>query len=70
LVQDLVTGFTQRGVPAVGAPDRLYVAGLVVATPLVLTGEIHNFSTEARWLGLMAHVSAVVRLFDQTGRLW
>jgi hypothetical protein len=67
LVEDLVTALTQRGVPAVGAPDYLYVAGLVVATPLVLTGEIHNFSTEARWLGLMAHVSGVIRLFDQVG---
>lgn len=67
LVQDLVTGFTQRGVPAVGAPDRAYLEGSAVSTPLVLTGEIHNFSTEGRWLGMLAHVSGVVRLFDSAG---
>ena len=67
LIHDLVAGFTQRGVPAVGAPDRMYVEGAMVATPLVLTGEIHNSSTEARRLGLMAHVSGIVRLFDQAG---
>jgi hypothetical protein len=67
LIQDLVAGFTQRGVSAVGAPDRMYVERAMVATPLALTGEIHNFSTEARWLGLMAHVSGIVRLFDQAG---
>jgi hypothetical protein len=67
LVQDLVAGFAQRGVLAVAAADHVYVSGSPVATPFVLGGEIHNFSTEARWLGLLAHVSGVIRLYDQAG---
>ncbi len=67
LVEDLTIGFAQRGVPAVAVPDHVYVSGSPVATPFVLGGEIHNFSTEARWLGLLAHVSGVIRLYDQAG---
>jgi hypothetical protein len=32
-----------------------------VGTPLVLGGEIHNFSVELRWVP-QAHVGAIVRL--------
>ena len=67
LVQDLATGFEQRGVLAVAVADRVYIAGSPVSTPFALGGEIHNFSTETRWLGLMAHVSGVIRLYDRAG---
>src|SRR5262249_46847297 len=67
LVRDLATGFAQRGVPAIAVADYVYVSGSPVSTPFVLGGEIHNFSTEARWLGLLAHVSGVIRLCDQVG---
>lgn len=33
----------------------------------MVTGEIRNFSTENRWAGYLAHVSGVVRLYDQSG---
>ena len=67
LVQDLTTGFEQRGVPAVGVADHVYITGSPVSTPFALCGEIHNFSTETRWLGMMAHVSGVIRLYDRAG---
>ncbi len=67
LARDLGVGFTQRGVQAVVVDDRLYAPGSAVSTPLVVTGEIRNFSTENRWAGYLAHVSGVVRLYDQTG---
>jgi len=44
-----------------GAP---YVSGAPVSTPFVLSGDIHNVSTEAGWLGLLANVSGVIRLYD------
>ena len=50
--------------------NREYLPGVVpVSTPLVISGEIRNFSTEARWLGRLAHVSGIVRLYDQRGTL-
>ncbi|MGH7299285.1 MAG: hypothetical protein ACREK9_20180 [Candidatus Rokuibacteriota bacterium] len=67
LVQDLGAGFSQRGVQTVLVEDRTYAPGGAVTTPLVLTGEIRNFSTENRWMGYLAHVSGVVRLYDQSG---
>ena len=67
LARDLGAGFTQRGVPAVVVDDRLYAPGSAVSTALVVTGEIRNFSTENRWAGYLAHVSGVVRLYDQSG---
>jgi len=67
LVRDLGVGFTQRGVQAVVVEERMYAPGSAVTTPLVLTGEIRNFSTENRWAGYLAHVSGVVRLYDQSG---
>jgi len=69
LVADLTAGFAQRGVSAVAVTDRSYAPGTPVSTRLVLGGEIRNFSTEGRWLGLMAHVSGIVRLYDQRGGL-
>jgi len=67
LVRDLGAGFTQRGVQVVMVEDRMYAPGSAVTTPLVLTGEIRNFSTENRWAGYLAHVSGVVRVYDQSG---
>jgi hypothetical protein len=69
LVEDLSAGFAQRGVPAVAVADRSYAPGALVSTPLVLGGEIRDFSTEGRFLGLMAHVSGIIRLYDQQGGL-
>lgn len=69
LVESLVAGFIERGVPAVAAPDRELVPGTtVVSTPFAVAGEIHNFSTETRWT-LQAHVSGIVRLYDGQGTL-
>lgn len=67
LVRDLGAGFTQRGVQVVMVEDRMYAPGSAVTTPLVLTGEIRNFSTENRWAGYLAHVSGVVRFYNQSG---
>lgn len=68
LVRDLGAGFTQRGVQVVVVEDRLYAPGSAVTTPAVLKGEIRNFSTENRWAaGYLAHVSGVVRVYDQSG---
>jgi hypothetical protein len=69
LVRDLGAGFAQRGVQAVVVEDRMYEKGSAVTTPLVLTGEIRNFSTENRWAGYLAHVSGVIRLYDQSGAM-
>lgn len=69
LVRDLGAGFTQRGVQTVLVQDRLYEKGSAVTTPLVLTGEIRNFSAENRWAGYLAHVSGIVRLYDQSGTM-
>ncbi len=69
LVQHLGAGFAQRGVEAVLVTDRVYEQGMSVTTPLVLTGEIRNFSAENRWAGYLAHVSGIARLYDQSGTL-
>jgi hypothetical protein len=69
LVQDLGAGFAQRGVETVLVEDRMYEKGSAVTTPLVLTGEIRNFSAENRWAGYLAHVSGVIRLYDQSGTM-
>jgi hypothetical protein len=69
LVRDLGAGFAQRGVQAVLVEGRTYEKGTTVTTPLALTGQINNFSTENRWAGYLAHVSGVVRLYDQSGTM-
>ena len=69
LVRDLGAGFSQRGVQAVLVEDKAYAPGSTVTTPLVLTGEIRNFSTENRWMAYLAHVSGVIRLYDQSGAM-
>jgi hypothetical protein len=70
LAQALAAAFTARGVQAVAVVEREYAPGTAPAsTPLVLSGEIRNFSTEARWLGQLAHVSGIIRLYDQQGSL-
>jgi len=69
LVQDLGAALTQRGVQSTLVADRTYDKGSAVSTPLVLTVEIRNFSTENRWAGYLAHVSGIVRLYDQSGTL-
>jgi hypothetical protein len=68
LVQNLSAGLTQRGVQVVAVPDRPYAPGTTAATPLILTGEIRNFSTEARFTNT-AHISGVLRLYDSAGKL-
>lgn len=69
LVRALTTGFEQRGVQAVPVQDKEYArANTTVSTPLVLAGEIRNFSTDVRWT-LQSHVSGIVRLYDQRGTL-
>jgi hypothetical protein len=68
LVQNLTAGLTQRGVQAVAVPDKTYTPGITPTTPLVLTGEIRNFSTEARFTN-SAHISGVLRLYDSAGQL-
>lgn len=69
LVQDLGAALTQRGIRPTLVADRTYEKGSAVVTPLVLAGEIRNFSTENRWAGYLAHVSGIVRLYDQSGTL-
>ncbi len=70
LVEQLAAGFTQRGVQTMAVKDRVYSPGVTaVSTPLALGGEIHNFSTEGRWRDEWAHVSGIIRLYDQQGKL-
>jgi len=69
LVESLVAGFDERGVRALAVPDHELVPGATaVSTPFAVAGEIHNFSTETRWT-LQAHVSGIVRLYDDRGNL-
>jgi hypothetical protein len=68
LVQSLTGGLAQRGVQAIAVPDKPYSPGMPATTPLILTGEVRNFSTEARWT-FQSHVSGIVRLYDQQGTL-
>jgi len=69
LADALASGLKARGVPAVVSAEPRYRAGAsTVTTPFVLTGEVHDFSTEARYT-TSGHVSGVVRLYDRTGRL-
>ena len=68
LMQGLTDGLGRRGVQTVTV-DRVYAAGSPpVSTPLILCGEIRNFSTEQRWT-LQSHISGVIRLYDQQGAL-
>jgi hypothetical protein len=67
LSQALAEGLAARGVPATIAYQRL-APGVSFGTPLALTGEIDNFSTEFRF-STSAHVSGVVRLVDRQGRI-
>jgi hypothetical protein len=69
LVRDLGAGFAQRGVQTVLVEGRMYETGSAVTTPFVLSGEIRNFSTENRWAGYLAHLSGIVRLYDQSGAM-
>lgn len=69
LVHDLAAALTERGVKTVLVEERAYEKGDPVTTPLVICGDIHNFSTENRWAGYLAHVSGIVRLYDQSGAL-
>jgi hypothetical protein len=68
LMQGLTVGLARRGVQAVTV-DRVYAAGSQpVSTPLILAGEIRNFSTEQRWT-LQSHISGIIRLYDSQGTL-
>jgi hypothetical protein len=68
LVQALTAGLTQRGIATTAVADREYIPGVPVATALILSGEIRNFSTEQRYTP-QAHVGGIVRLYDQRGIL-
>src|SRR5262249_14584627 len=69
LADALVAGFRARGVPARPGEASAYQPGVTkVATPFALAGEVHNFSTEARFT-TSGHVSGVVRLYGSDGRL-
>jgi len=64
----LIEAFAERGVPSTNA-FRAWSPGVPFATPLALAGDIQNFSTEFRLLGTSAHISGVVRVSDQQGRI-
>ncbi len=69
LVEDLATALGARGVETVAVKDQEYATGRTpVSTPLALAGEIRNFSTETRFT-LQAHVSGIIRLYNQQGTL-
>jgi len=67
LSQAFAEGFAARGVPATLAYQP-FAPGVSFTTPLAVTGDIRNFSTEFRF-GTSAHVSGVVRLVDRQGRI-
>jgi hypothetical protein len=68
LAEALAAGFRARGVEAQAA-DRPYRPGSTpVSTAFALAGEVHNFSTEARFTN-SAHVSGIVRLYAKDGGL-
>jgi hypothetical protein len=69
LIRDLGAAFTKRGVKTILVEDRQYQKGSAVTTPLVLTEDIRNFSTENCWAGYLAHVGGIVRVYDQSGTL-
>ena len=68
VVDALVDGFKARGVPAQGVADKAYHPGTPVPTALALSGELRNFSTEARFTNT-AHIGGIVRLYDASGKL-
>ncbi len=69
LVEDLTIALGARGVETVAVKDQEYAPGsTTVSSPLALAGEIRNLSTEARFT-LQAHVSGIIRLYDQQGAL-
>jgi len=57
-------GFKARSVPVTVKTDRPFTAG--EASQLALSGDLTNFSTEARYTN-SAHISAIVRLYDSSG---
>lgn len=68
LAEALAAGFKARGVDAAVAAAPRYQPGASIATPFALGGEVHDFSTEARFT-LTGHVGGIVRLYDRSGRL-
>jgi len=66
VVNALVAAFVARKVDAQGRPAQAYGPGATVTTPLVLTGDMKNFSTEARYTN-SAHISGVVRVLRADG---
>lgn len=68
LAAALASALQARGVRATNAGDSPLLPGTTrIPTPLAMGGDIHNFSTESRW-GMAAHISGVVRVYDQTGQ--
>lgn len=68
VVDALVDGFKTRGVQAQGVNDKPYQPGMPVPTALALSGELRNFSTEARFTN-SAHISVILRLYEASGKL-
>ena len=69
LAAALTSALQARGVRATDAGDSPLLPGTTrIPTPLAMGGDIHNFSTESRW-GMAAHISGVVRVYDQTGQV-
>lgn len=66
LVNAIADGFKVRGVPVTVMAERPFTPGS--ANGLVLSGDLKNFSTEARYTNA-AHISCTVRLYGPTGRL-
>jgi len=57
-------GFKARGVPVTVIADGPFTPGSIAG--LALSGDLKNFSTEARWTN-SAHISSIVRLYGPTG---
>ena len=69
LAEALAAGFRAAGLEVVVAAGEHYRPGATrTATPFALAGEIHDFSTEARFT-TSAHIGGVVRLYDRDGTL-
>jgi uncharacterized lipoprotein YajG len=69
LADALAAAFKARGVEVVVAPAPSYPPGATpIATPFALAGELHDFSTEARFT-TSAHVHGIVRLHARDGTL-
>jgi len=67
LLNALADGFKARGVP-VTVMVAPFAPGSALSRGPILTGDLKNFSTEARFTN-SAHISAIVRLYGPAGAL-